>query len=94
MALSSIQRILMTMYPEGSIQLRMANPSDKAGPVVTDNGNLLLDCQMGPLGNAAAAVYQDIKRLTGVVEVGLFCDMAKKAYFGNNDGTVDIWTKH
>jgi ribose 5-phosphate isomerase len=24
-----------------------------------------------------------IKMLTGVVEVGLFCDMAKAAYFGN-----------
>lgn len=84
----------MTMYPQGSIQLRMANPSDKAGPVVTDNGNLLLDCQVGALGSTAAAMYQDIKRLTGVVEVGLFCGMAKKAYFGNNAGTVDIWTKH
>jgi ribose 5-phosphate isomerase len=30
----------------------------------------------------------DIKLLTGVVEVGLFCDMAKAAYFGNADGSV------
>lgn len=26
--------------------------------------------------------------LTGVVEVGLFCHMAKAAYFGNQDGSV------
>lgn len=27
-----------------------------------------------------------IKMLTGVVEVGVFCNMAKAAYFGN-----DVW---
>ena len=29
-----------------------------------------------------------IKLITGVVEVGLFCNMAKAAYFGNQDGSV------
>jgi ribose 5-phosphate isomerase A len=28
--------------------------------------------------------------ITGVVEVGLFCNMARAAYFGNEDGTVSI----
>jgi len=28
--------------------------------------------------------------LTGVVEVGLFCHMAKAAYFGNEDGSVTV----
>ncbi|ELU41111.1 ribose 5-phosphate isomerase A (phosphoriboisomerase a) domain-containing protein [Rhizoctonia solani AG-1 IA] len=28
--------------------------------------------------------------LTGVVEVGLFCGMAKAAYFGNEDGSVSV----
>jgi ribose 5-phosphate isomerase A len=27
-----------------------------------------------------------LKMLTGVVEVGLFCDVAKAAYFGNQVG--------
>ena len=31
-----------------------------------------------------------IKMLTGIVEVGLFCHMAKAAYFGNQDGSVTI----
>jgi ribose 5-phosphate isomerase A len=26
--------------------------------------------------------------MTGVVEVGLFCGLAKAAYFGNEDGSV------
>ena len=29
-----------------------------------------------------------IKLITGVVEVGLFCGLAKAAYFGNEDGSV------
>ena len=31
-----------------------------------------------------------IKMLTGIVEVGLFCHMAKASYFGNQDGSVTI----
>lgn len=31
-----------------------------------------------------------IKMLTGVVEVGLFCGMARAAYFGNADGSVTV----
>ena len=31
-----------------------------------------------------------IKLMTGVVEVGLFCGMAKAAYFGNEDGSVSV----
>ncbi|KAI8093555.1 putative ribose-5-phosphate ketol-isomerase [Halteromyces radiatus] len=93
MAVTSVQSILIKMFPKATIQLRMATPTDKAGPVVTDNGNLLLDCHLGSLGSLAPSIYQDIKLLTGVVDVGLFCHMAKKVYFGNTDGTVDVWTK-
>ncbi|KAF7369065.1 Ribose-5-phosphate isomerase [Mycena venus] len=37
-------------------------------------------------------IMTQIKMLTGVVEVGLFCNMAKAAYFGNEDGSVTIKT--
>ena len=30
-----------------------------------------------------------LKALTGVVEVGLFCNMAKAAYFGNEVSVAD-----
>jgi ribose 5-phosphate isomerase A len=36
---------------------------------------------------------QEIKLLTGVVEVGLFCGLAEIAYFGEQDGSVDIWKR-
>ncbi|KJA21776.1 hypothetical protein HYPSUDRAFT_41620 [Hypholoma sublateritium FD-334 SS-4] len=69
--------------------LRMA--IKKAGPVVSDNGNFIIDApfsreyMLDPY-----VIMAQIKMLTGVVEVGLFCKMAKAAYFGNPDGSVTI----
>lgn len=37
-----------------------------------------------------AALLLKLKMLTGVVEVGLFCGMARAAYFGNEDGSVTV----
>ncbi|KAG5636479.1 ribose-5-phosphate isomerase rki1 [Sphagnurus paluster] len=69
--------------------LRMA--VKKAGPVVTDNGNFVIDAPFSRehMINPSETLKQ-VKLLTGVVEVGLFCDMAKAAYFGNADGSVTI----
>ncbi|KAF8901194.1 ribose-5-phosphate isomerase [Gymnopilus junonius] len=69
--------------------LRMA--IKKAGPVVTDNGNFVIDAPFGREHMIDPYVIMaQIKMLTGVVEVGLFCKMAKAAYFGNADGSVTV----
>lgn len=60
---------------------------NKAGPVVTDNGNFVIDAHFGAIQDPAA-LLKEIKLLTGVYEVGLFCNMAETAYFGEADGTV------
>ncbi|KAF1802184.1 ribose 5-phosphate isomerase A-domain-containing protein [Mucor lusitanicus] len=73
-----------------SSKLRMA--VNKAGPVVTDNGNFVIDTHFGALEDPAQ-LLRELKLLTGVYEVGLFCNMAEKAYFGEEDGSVKIWTK-
>jgi len=69
--------------------LRMA--VKKAGPVVSDNGNFIIDAPFdrSKMENPYTIMAQ-IKMLTGVVEVGLFCHMAKAAYFGNENGSVTI----
>ncbi|KAK0216951.1 ribose 5-phosphate isomerase A-domain-containing protein [Armillaria fumosa] len=73
--------------PNATLRMAVA----KAGPVVTDNGNFVIDApfsredMMDPY-----AIMARIKMLTGVVEVGLFCHMAKAAYFGNQDGSVTV----
>ena len=61
----------------------------KAGPVVTDNGHLILDLTFAePIDCANMA--RELKLLTGVFEVGLFPAMASAAYLGQADGTVRI----
>jgi len=68
--------------------LRMAKA--KAGPVVTDNGNFVIDAPFEKDYDKPAELLTKIKMLTGVVEVGLFCGMARAAYFGNEDGSVSV----
>lgn len=53
----------------GATAISIRTGSGKDGPVITESGNLLLDCrfeQIGPL------LEGEIKRITGVVESGLF----------------------
>ena len=68
----------------------------KMGPVVTDNGNFLLDWQFeSSRGNKEihstewwSKVEKDILTMPGVVEIGLFVRMAERIYFGMQDGTI------
>ncbi|GAA5890652.1 hypothetical protein JCM8208_004949 [Rhodotorula glutinis] len=61
----------------------------KAGPVVTDNGNFVIDAVFSEsYMRDPAELLHRIKMLTGVLEVGLFVGMAEAAYFGYPDGTV------
>ncbi|KAJ3244601.1 hypothetical protein HDU78_010707 [Chytriomyces hyalinus] len=72
----------------GTSKLRMAAPA-KAGPVVTDSGNLILDVFMGILrGDAVLDTHLKLIQIPGVVETGLFMDIAGWAYLGLQDGNV------
>lgn len=71
----------------GVAELRMAKM--KAGPVVTDNGNFILDWKFSQVGDWTS-INQSIKMIPGVVETGLFINMAKTAYFGQADGSVTV----
>ena len=66
-------------------QLRMGGKA-KAGPIITDNGNFIIDAHFGEITDPGG-LAAEIKRLVGVVEVGLFVNMADAAYFGN-DGII------
>jgi len=84
-------KVLKNLKMLGSPNANLRMAVKKAGPVVTDNGNFVIDApfsrtyMMDPF-----TLMAKIKMLTGVVEVGLFCHMAKAAYFGNADGSVTI----
>jgi len=73
----------------GSAPLRMA--VNKAGPLVTDNGNFILDWRFD-IDSASTTdwmqVDQKLQCIPGIVDTGLFCGMATKVYFGMQDGTI------
>ncbi|WP_254807934.1 ribose 5-phosphate isomerase A [Natronosalvus amylolyticus] len=70
----------------GEPTLRLA--SHKDGPVVTDNGNFVLDCAFGPIDDAKP-LEQALSSTPGVLEHGLFLEMADTVYIGTEDG-VDV----
>jgi ribose 5-phosphate isomerase A len=53
----------------------------KVGPVVTDNGNVIIDTFFGVIDNAAK-LDAKLKMIPGVVETGLFIGLANIAYIG------------
>jgi len=53
----------------------------KLGPVMTDNGNAVIDAVFGVIGNAAELEVK-LKMIPGVLETGLFIGLASTVYIG------------
>lgn len=68
----------------------------KAGPVITDNGNFIIDWVFNSTHSMPedASGWKDlaarIKLIPGVVETGIFAGMISKVYFGHPDNEVDV----
>jgi ribose 5-phosphate isomerase A len=71
----------------GSVVLREGK--GKVGPVITDNGNVVIDAVFGVIRNAAELELK-IKMIPGVVETGLFIGLASAAYIGTLSGVEKI----
>ena len=54
----------------------------KLGPVVSDNGNVIMDATFGEIDDPAVLSHQ-LKMIPGVVETGLFVDLAEIVYLGS-----------
>jgi ribose 5-phosphate isomerase A len=79
------RRLLAAPFSAKSAVTRMG--SGKAGPVVSDNGNFIIDADFGDIADPAALDAQ-LRAIVGVVETGLFVGMTTKVYFGAEDGSV------
>jgi ribose 5-phosphate isomerase A len=53
----------------------------KVGPVITDNGNVIIDASFGLIDDAEK-LEKKLKMIPGVVETGLFIGLANIAYIG------------
>ena len=66
---------------------------DDARPLVTENGNLVLDATPAaplPDGAAARALEAALRAIPGVVDTGLFLGTAERVLVGHPDGRVDV----
>lgn len=57
----------------GAIEILLRSAQGKDGPVITENGNLILDVRFGTIGKE---MENSIKCITGVIESGLFQNQA------------------
>jgi len=81
-----IDRTLAGLGPGVRARLRLRD----GVPVRTDSGNLIYDAPCGEIGDPAALAGA-LKALTGVVEHGLFLDLAERALIGTDEGVIIIY---
>nr|XP_002127897.1 ribose-5-phosphate isomerase-like [Ciona intestinalis] len=86
MAILQIQNKIKEKYG-GICTIRLAK--SKAGPVITDNGMMIVDWQFDKSHNWSE-VHQFIKLIPGVVETGIFFNMADIVIYGTENGQSDI----
>jgi ribose 5-phosphate isomerase A len=65
----------------GTCTLRTGTGKD--GPVISDNGNFIMDCDFGPI-NKPAALAEKLSQVPGLVEHGIFIN-ADVVYVGYED---------
>jgi len=81
-SLGTVRRKIRSMGIEPVLRIA----EKKMGPVVTDNGNFLLDLKFEePLQNPLE-ISIDLKMIPGVIETGLFVNMTDQVHVGTEQG--------
>jgi ribose 5-phosphate isomerase A len=81
-----VQEVISEM--NGNSTLRMA--VKKAGPVVTDQGNLILDVLFNNGIQNPKEVEMSINNIPGVLENGLFIDLTDKVLVGRIENNTPV----
>ncbi|WP_461461682.1 ribose-5-phosphate isomerase RpiA [Methanobrevibacter sp.] len=69
------------------VDIRMA--VNKDGPVITDNGNFIIDAKFDEI-ISPADMELELNTIPGVVENGLFTEMVDKVILGSKDGIKEL----
>ena len=85
-AWKQVQEVISEM--NGSSSLRMA--TKKAGPVVTDQGNLILDVLFDDGIKNPKDIEMTINNIPGVLENGLFVDLTDKVLVGKIENNTPV----
>ena len=87
-AIPIVQRRIQTLG--GSPLLR--ETKGKLGPIISDNGNAIMDATFGTIKNAAKLEHE-LKLIPGVIETGLFIGSTDIAYLGTAATVQKLETK-
>jgi ribose 5-phosphate isomerase A len=87
-ALSPVKRKLAELG--GKVTVREAK--GKLGPIITDNGNAVIDVVFGEIKNPAELAVK-IKMIPGVAETGIFAGLTDIAYLGTATGVEKLTAK-
>lgn len=79
---------LMHQLVERSLSPRLRADRETGAPVLTDNGNEVLDLYPERGVEDPERLEHDLRFLPGVIETGLFVGLAHRVYVGLPDGTV------
>ncbi|MEX2717298.1 MAG: ribose 5-phosphate isomerase A, partial [Candidatus Sigynarchaeota archaeon] len=87
-ALNIVMRKLASLGAKPELRMGVK----KMGPVITDNGNFIIDAKLGIIDDPAA-MEKKLNEITGVVENGIFPNMASIIYMGKSDGSIDVFKR-
>jgi len=73
----------------GNPKLRQAVKKD--GPVISENGNMILDCDFGIIKNPVN-LSEKLDSLPGIIEHGIFCNTTDCVYVGK-DSSIEVLDK-
>lgn len=82
----ALPTVMLKMQEKGGKPV-LREAKGKVGPVVTDNGNFIVDVAFGPI-NSPKELDSQLKSIPGVIETGLFVEMADIVYVGTRVGTA------
>ncbi|WXG40560.1 MAG: ribose-5-phosphate isomerase RpiA [Candidatus Freyarchaeum deiterrae] len=76
-------KLVKIKLEERGARVVLREGTGKAGPVVTDNGNFVLDAYFAKISDPGS-LEKELKSIPGVVENGLFVGMAEMVYVGSD----------
>ena len=81
-------KVLLENKLESRTQIRVG--SGKAGPVITDNRNYIIDVWMEDAISDPVTLEKEIKQIPGVIESGLFAFSANKVLIGTETDVKEL----
>ena len=82
----SVEKLLIRLgYQKPKVDFR----GSVSGKYVTDQQNYILDLHLNEIHDTHL-IYQGLRGIVGVVEVGLFIEMASKVIIGDSDGSCRV----